>query len=92
MRLRRELNEERLKNAKKNFVHMKINIGVRGVAVVADWVMGDGWLAIVKMFNTYYVSSTWIHRLSKQESLTLRSYTEHWTGAVTGAVTVHVLC
>ena len=30
MRLRRELNEERLKNAEKNFVHMKINIGVRG--------------------------------------------------------------
>ena len=28
VRLRRELNEERLKNAAKNFVHMKINIGV----------------------------------------------------------------
>ena len=87
MRLRRELNEERLKNAKKNFVHMKINIGVRGGCHGCD-----GWLAIVKMFITYYVSSNWIHRLSKQECLTLRSYTEHWTGTVTGTVTVHVLC
>lgn len=91
MRLRRELNEERLKNAEKNFVHMKINIGVRG-AVVVDWVMDDGWLVIVKMFNRYYMPSYWIHRLLEQECLTLRSYTEHWTGTATGTVTVHVLC
>ena len=38
-----------------------------------------------KIFNVC-VSSTCIHRLSKQECPTLRSYTEHWTGAVAGPV------
>ena len=38
---------------------------------------------MAKMFN---LRPTRIHRLSKQECLTWRSCTEHWTGKVTRSV------